>query len=386
MGGILPRITKVSRFVDSLIIRLEGGAGGDGGIAFARGRTVFGKADGGNGGKGGKVSIKAGPLTCLEGLERTYRAENGTPGGRNNQHGKDGKDIIINVPIGTTITEITPEVEQVEEITIEQKVYKYFKFGHKYTPQLDRFEMLSERIPAARQLAIINNIDLLHNDQSLLICPGGNGGFGNPHYVSPAIPGPRIASKGEPRTVRIIKLDLKTIADVGLIGLPNAGKSTLLNAITNAHPKIAPYPFTTLTPYVGVVNFSDSYRFTIADLPGIIKNAHLNRGLGHEFLKHIERTSVLIYVIDVSSKEPWLDLQTVQEELEKYKVGLSKRPGIICANKADLKGAELNLEELAKRTDMVIVPVSAKYEKNLEYLVDLMRVQVKDCKLKLLVS
>lgn len=273
--------------------------------------------------------------------------------------------------------EVIEEGENVIEETLESRVRKWFKFGHKYIPQQDRLEMLHERIPPARKLAEIKHADMMEDGQRLLICPGGIGGLGNPHFVSPTIPGPKIAGKGEQGYTKIIKLELKTLADVGMVGLPNAGKSTLLESVSNAHPRIAPYPFTTINPYVGVVEFSDCWRLTLADIPGIIKGAHQNRGLGHNFLRHIERNKVLIYVIDLASPEPWNDLQILIDELDHYKPGLTARPSIICANKADITSpAKENLEILKLKTNWPIVPVSAKDRQNIKMLTSLMRQMV----------
>ena len=195
---------------------------------------------------------------------------------------------------------------------------------------------------------------------------------GNPHFASPLIPGPGIAQRGDPSTTKIIQLELKILADAGLVGLPNAGKSTLLKSLTNALPLIAPYPFTTLDPYIGVISHTDYWEMTVADIPGLIQGAHANKGLGHKFLRHIERTKMLVYVLDLS-RTPYQDFLVLQDELERYLPGICQRPSVIAGNKADLAASEQNLKELGKMTSIPIVPVSAMMEKNIGMLSAVMR-------------
>jgi GTP-binding protein len=171
-----------------------------------------------------------------------------------------------------------------------------------------------------------------------------------------------------------LEFELKTLADAGLVGLPNAGKSTLLKAVSNAHPQIAPYPFTTLNPYVGTIDFADYWTMTVADMPGILPGAHQNLGLGLRFLRHIERNKVFVYVIDLAGKEPWKDLECLQAELEAYKIGLTARPSIVVGNKADVSEmAKNNLTILSSKTSLPIVPVSAKFGKNITLLTSTLR-------------
>jgi GTP-binding protein len=211
----------------------------------------------------------------------------------------------------------------------------------------------------------------------LLYSRGGKGGFGNPHFRSSLMPGPGIAGRGMKLGPIELEFELKTLADAGLVGLPNAGKSTLLKAVSNAHPQIAPYPFTTLNPYVGTIDFPDYWTMTIADMPGILPGAHLNKGLGLRFLRHIERNKLFVYVVDLSGPEPWKDLECLQQELEAYKPGLTSRPSIVAANKADLtETSRDNLKKLERKTSLPIVPVSGKYEKNITTLTGAMRSMV----------
>lgn len=258
-------------------------------------------------------------------------------------------------------------------------VRKYFKFRHKYVPQQDRIEMLVDRIPLPEPVREVD-FDLSEDGMRMLLVRGGTGGLGNPHFVTPLMPGPGIAMLGSEGETMTINLELKTIADAGLVGLPNAGKSSLLAAVSNAHPKIAAYAFTTLNPYVGTIEYADFWTMTIADMPGIIHDAHLNKGLGHRFLRHIERNRILVYVIDIAGPEPWKDFAVLQDELEAYKPGLSNRPSIIAANKADLEPARANLEILKSKTQLVIVPISAKEQKNIITLTSLMRTMLNSVK------
>ncbi|KAI8928563.1 hypothetical protein BC831DRAFT_447748, partial [Entophlyctis helioformis] len=256
-------------------------------------------------------------------------------------------------------------------------VQQHFRFRSKYLPQNDRIKMLMERIPQRIAVKPPMHFDLLQDGERRLVARGGRAGLGNPHFASPTIPGPGIAGRGEKVSPIVLELELKTMADAGLVGLPNAGKSTLLKATSNAHPKIAPYPFTTLNPYVGTIDFEDYWTMTIADIPGIIAGAHANLGLGHRFLRHIERTKLLVYVIDLAGEAPWSDLEILQGELEAFQEGLTDRPSLIAANKADVAGiSQQNFEILKTRTRIPIVPISAKHEKNVRALTTIMRKMV----------
>ncbi|KAH9270952.1 obg family GTPase CgtA [Batrachochytrium salamandrivorans] len=259
---------------------------------------------------------------------------------------------------------------------------EHFKFRDKYIPQEDRMQMLFQRLPKKKRRVVEYKpieFELLEDGERKLLARGGIGGLGNPHFVTPTIPGPGIAGKGAKVEPMVFQLELKTMADAGLVGLPNAGKSTLLKATSNAHPKIAPYPFTTLNPYVGTIDFQDFWTMTIADIPGIIKGAHDNLGLGHRFLRHIERTKLLVYVIDLASEAPWDDLDTLQSELEAFQKGMTDRPSLIAANKADVSEiAEQNFAILKSKTHIPIVPISAKHEKNIRAFTSVMRKMVEE--------
>ncbi|CAG8441843.1 11857_t:CDS:2 [Diversispora eburnea] len=271
---------KARPFIDFMHMTTTGGHGGDGCVAFLRekGRSQE-PPSGGNGGRGGNVIFIASPShSSLHSISRSITAGSGESGRGNMRHGAAGKDIILPIP---------------------------------------------------------------------LVSHGGEGGKGNPHFATNVNRSPTYASKGKPGEIRYLELEVKTIADVGLVGLPNAGKSTFLTAVSNAHPKIASYPFTTLNPYIGTVDYFDKYQITIADIPGLIKGAHKNIGLGHSFLRHVERSKVLVYVIDLVTNEPWEDWKTLINELEQYNEGLTRRPSLIVANKADVtEKAKKNLKLL----------------------------------------
>lgn len=329
-------------FVDKAQISVKGGNGGNGCCSFRREKFIpRGGPDGGDGGGGGHVIVYA---SCDEQslvdlvYTRHYDAPNGPHGKGKDLHGRKAPDIRLAVPVGTVIT----DAETGELVC-----------------------------------------DLDQDKMEFIVARGGNGGRGNARFATSTNRAPRYCEEGTPGEERKLILELKTMADVGLVGYPNAGKSTLLRAISAARPKVAPYPFTTMHPIVGVVEYPDFERITVADIPGLIDGAHTNRGLGHQFLKHIERTHVLAYVLDmaaVDGRDPIEDLRHLRQELELYMKGLSKRPAIIIANKMDLPGSEEKLEllreELSNRT-WPIIPVTAS-QGELNNLRDTLREMVKE--------
>ena len=297
-------------FIDKTQINVRAGNGGNGSCSFRREKYVpKGGPDGGDGGCGGDVIIEC--TTSESSLvsliyKRMYRAKNGTNGSGKGLYGHKGDNMVIKVPVGTVITD-----NETGEIIA----------------------------------------DLDENGMQAVVAKGGRGGRGNIHFASSTNRAPRRCETGHEGEERHLTLELKMIADAGFVGYPNAGKSTLISMLSDAHPKVAPYPFTTLHPVVGVVEYPDYQRLTLADIPGLIDGAHVNVGLGHAFLRHIERTSVLLYVLDmggVDGRKPWDDLVNLEKELELYQPGLSKRPSIIIANKMDLPDAPENLVELQK--------------------------------------
>lgn len=284
-------------FADRAKIYVRSGKGGDGHVSFRREKYVAnGGPDGGDGGKGGDVIFEVDDgLNTLADFRhiRKYCAQDGEQGGKRNCRGKDGKDIIIKVPAGTVIKE-------------------------------------------AESGKVIADMSGGNNRQVLL--KGGKGGNGNQHYATSTMQVPKYAQPGQPSIELELQLELKVIADVGLVGFPNVGKSTFLSRVSNARPKIANYHFTTLNPHLGVVDLGDSNSFVIADIPGLIEGASEGVGLGHEFLRHIERTKVLVHIVDAASTEgrdPVADIYAINKELEAYNPEIAARPQIIAANKID---------------------------------------------------
>jgi len=290
------------KFIDEAMITVQSGDGGKGCVSFRREKHVpRGGPDGGDGGKGGDVVLK----TTLRKrtlyqfwFKRQFRAQNGGHGRGKQQTGKGGQNLVIEIPPGTQVKDS------------------------------DTGEILK---------------DLVHPGELFVVVKGGRGGQGNTRFKSSTHRAPRFAQPGEPGETKHLKLELKLLADVGIIGLPNAGKSTLISAISSAHPKIANYPFTTLTPTLGVVQNDWGEPFVVADIPGLIEGAHQGAGLGIQFLKHIERTRILIHLIDVSTIEPDDPLHgyhVINKELGMYRHNLTQKPQIVVLNKLDCPGAQ----------------------------------------------
>ncbi|KAI9307240.1 P-loop containing nucleoside triphosphate hydrolase protein [Cunninghamella echinulata] len=398
---------KGQNFVDYVRVTARGGTGGDGCVSFHREKFLAkGPPNGGNGGRGGNVIVRSSAdETSLRRLGRAVakRGENGIGGGR---HGTAGQDLIIQVPVGTIVREIQKkgnDTDEDNELTEQEKREKrwvyfprmdidqhqqeqldsgrkdYFREAERMMDEEDKY--LRWREKKEKRLEPIY-ADLSEPNQEIIICKGGHGGYGNPHFLTTDNRSPKWATRGRPGEVRDVELELKTIADIGLVGLPNAGKSTLLGSISNAHPKQASYAFTTLHPFIGTVDYADQYQLSVADIPGLIRGAHKNVGLGHSFLRHVERAKLLVYVIDISTETPWDDLETLQYELEAYRPGLTKRQSLIVANKADkVASAKENLDilqEKIKHQNMPIIPISARYEKNIIKLTSILRKKVEE--------
>ncbi|MGE5559768.1 MAG: GTPase ObgE [Chloroflexota bacterium] len=311
-------------FVDKIKIFVKGGDGGNGCVSFRREKYVpEGGPNGGDGGRGGDVyAIVDGSVRTLMDFryQRHHKAPRGQHGMGSNMHGKSGEDLFIKVPPGTAI-----------------------------------FDDATGDLIA----------DLTEEGELALIGAGGRGGKGNARFASATNTAPRMAEKGEPGEERWVTLELKLLADVGFVGFPNAGKSTLLASVTAAKPKIANYPFTTLVPNLGVARIEDGRSFVLADIPGLIEGASAGAGLGHDFLRHVERTRVLIHVIDAAGTEgrdPVADFAVINGELEQYRPGLSQRPQIVAANKIDLPEAGANVERLKAALEpqgYPVMPISA---------------------------
>lgn len=301
------------QFIDFSRIQVKGGDGGAGCTSFRREAHVpKGGPDGGDGGSGGSVIIEADPSvsTLIDyRYKHHFNAKRGTHGQGSKKHGKDGEDLVLKVPLGTTVKEMD-------------------KDGHEVVGVI---------------------ADLTHPGDRVIAGPGGIGGMGNTHFVTPTRRAPAFAQKGEPARPHWIELELKLLADAALIGLPSAGKSSLIARMSSAKPKIADYPFTTLVPNLGVVKTPEG-SFVIADIPGLIKGASDGKGLGHDFLRHIERSVVLVHVVDVADvlpEEVEINFNTINEELKVYNAELSARPQIVVANKIDAGDPQLTSEAVA---------------------------------------
>ena len=293
-------------FIDYAKIEVSSGNGGDGVVTFRREKYVpKGGPSGGNGGNGGSIIFETHPnlSTLLDfKYKRKYFAGNGKPGANSLKDGKNGEDVLIKVPVGTTIKD-----SETGEILL----------------------------------------DLSESNKITVFAKGGIGGKGNSNFATPTRRTPRFATNGKPGTYAKLTLELKLIADVGLVGFPNAGKSTLISKISAAKPKIADYPFTTLEPNLGIVRYKDYQSFTVADIPGIIEGAHQGKGLGIKFLRHIERTKILVFLIDITSQEYQKDFDTLYNELKKYSKKLVDKKILVSFSKADLL-EDRELSKLAK--------------------------------------
>lgn len=322
------------KFVDQVRIHGKAGDGGNGCCSFRREKFVpRGGPDGGDGGDGGSIILQADVHTDnLVSLyyEPNLRAKRGAHGQGKDKHGKSAVSTYVKVPVGTLVYRLPDQGPAPTEDFDEEELDK--------PPQKKGPLDLRTMEPLA---------DLSTPGQEIVLCRGGGGGKGNTHFKSSTNRVPRRTTDGEPGEEGWFALELRTIADVGLVGYPNAGKSTLLGKISAAHPRVAPYPFTTLNPVVGVVDLPGYQRVTVADIPGLIEGAHENKGLGHEFLRHIVRCKLLLFVLDMAGSEgrdPLADFQTLRQELKLYDPTLAARPWAVVANKMDLPEAQENLK------------------------------------------
>lgn len=318
------------QFIDQAEIEVEAGKGGDGIVAFRREKYVpAGGPAGGNGGRGGSVIMVA-----VENLQtlldfryaHRFKAEDGSRGGPNNCTGAAGKDLVMEVPCGTTVYDA------------------------------ETGELLE---------------DLVNPGQTFCVAQGGKGGLGNKHFLSNSNRAPEYALPGLPGDKKLLRLELKLLAEVGIIGLPNAGKSTLIAALSAARPKVADYPFTTLIPNLGVVRKPSGDGTVFADIPGLIEGAHTGAGLGHDFLRHIERTRLLLHLVDVTASDPVADYQIIQQELQQYGRGLAERVQILAINKVDALDEETVkaiAQQLATISQTQVFQISAVTRKGLDEL------------------
>lgn len=365
-------------FVDHIKVTAFAGNGGRGCVSFRREKFIpHGGPDGGDGGRGGSIILR--PDVNVDNLTEFYyspilRARGGEHGMGKNCYGKAADDQIYRVPVGTMVYRMA---EAPAEPIAPPDLPSYVDLSKLTDDQAMRLEGRDpdapeqgedEESPVEKELVA----DLTIPGEDFILCKGGGGGKGNVHFKSSRNRVPTQYTDGEDGESGVFYFELRKIADAGLVGYPNAGKSTLLGAISNAHPKVAPYPFTTLTPHIGVVDLGNYERVTVADIPGLIEGAHANVGLGHEFLRHIVRCKLLLFVVDMAGtegREPVADLETLRKELDMYDPTLSERPWVVVANKMDVPEAAEKLKFFKTRFKKIpIFPVSANSGEGLDKL------------------
>jgi GTP-binding protein len=394
-------------FIDEIKIYAQAGHGGKGCVAFHREAYITkGGPSGGNGGRGGSVILQADhDLNNLIGQYYVPRliAPGGEAGMGKGMDGHAGKDLIIKVPCGTLVWRL-PSVKPIEKIEDEdddddeaeqENKNPMFSTSTGKRPLLRRAasgkaleidlskddsdaEKISENDSGKGELVT----DLTQHGQQFILCKGGRGGLGNRNFATAARQTPRFAQPGEPGDEGDFLLELRIVAEVGLVGYPNAGKSTLLTAISRARPKVAPYPFTTLHPQIGIVEYADWKRLTVCDVPGLIEGAHQNVGLGHKFLRHIQRCKILVLLLDMAgtdNRKPWDDYKQLLSELELYDPALLEKPRLVVANKMDEAVAENFLKEFKKKIKKVkVLPISAAFDQGMEKFRETIRKAVND--------
>lgn len=398
MGEVPHLALFVFMFVDEIKVFARAGHGGKGCVAFLR--EAFrpkGGTAGGNGGRGGSVILQADhDLNNL--IAQFYQprllAENGEAGLGKGKDGRAGRDLLVRVPCGTLVWKAVSDAVASPSTSVSEAALSAaaaVTAGPKAAKSRPRLryagaERAVEIDPeegseaggdgqttAERELVA----DLTVHGQQLILCRGGRGGMGNRHFASATRQAPRFAQPGEPGELGEFVLELRMMADVGLVGYPNAGKSTLLAAISHARPKVAPYPFTTLHPQVGILEFEDWRRLVVCDVPGLIEGAHRNVGLGHSFLRHIQRCRVMVLLVDMAGsdgREPWDDYAQLLSELGFYQPALLERPRLVVANKMDEAAAETKLKKFKRRvTKTRILPISAAFGDGLSQLKQAMR-------------
>jgi len=378
-------------FIDEIKIYAKAGHGGKGCVAFHREAFVpKGGPSGGNGGRGGSVILQADhDLNNL--IQQYYQprliAKDGGHGLGKGMDGHAGDDLIVKVPCGTLVWRIkdtTPAIEtkMTEDGDEDEDEKPTFKTSASKRPLIrSAGGMIAQEIDLSKEAseeAFPDDLqkgeivaDMTTHGQQFILCKGGRGGLGNRNFATPRRQTPRFAQPGEPGTEGEYLFELRIMAEVGLVGYPNAGKSTLLTAISKARPKVAPYPFTTLHPQIGIVEYAGDFRrLTVCDVPGLIEGAHQNVGLGHEFLRHIERCKVLVLLLDMAGtdgREPWNDYKQLLKELELYDPALLEKPRLVVANKMDEAVAEKNLKQFKKKIKKVsLLPISAAFDLGLD--------------------
>ncbi|PYJ08500.1 MAG: GTPase ObgE [Verrucomicrobia bacterium] len=362
-------------FVDRIKVFAQAGDGGRGCVSFRREKFVpRGGPDGGDGGRGGDIILRADVHTDnLSNLfyEPIIKGKSGAHGQGKKKHGRAAIAKVVKVPVGTVVYRAEAPVQRNEFGEVVSSNGEVVEQPHRLPPMDDSLPPGGP--PAPPQVDAPDKIaDLTHDGEEFILCEGGGGGKGNVHFKSSRNRAPVQYTEGGEGEQGHFLFELRTMADAALVGYPNAGKSTLLGKLSAAHPKVAPYPFTTLHPIVGVVDFDGYRRASIADIPGLIEGAHRNIGLGHDFLRHITRCRILLFVLDIAGSEgrhPIEDLQSLRREINLYDPRLSERPWYVVANKMDLPDAHENLRALEERfPEREIVPISANRSEGLDEL------------------
>lgn len=388
-------------FIDEIKVYARAGHGGKGCVAFLReAYRPKGGPSGGNGGRGGSVILQADhDLNNLIAQYYTPRliAEGGEGGMGKGMDGHAGKDLIIKVPCGTLVwrlADTTPPIEKkksaepedsetaeddkpiIHSSTASRPIFRTARGQHAMEIDLSQDDG-GEVFPGARGDKGELITDLTEHGQQFILCKGGRGGLGNRNFATARRQTPRFAQPGEPGQEGEYLLELRIMADVGLVGYPNAGKSTLLTAISRARPKIAPYPFTTLHPQIGIVEYEDWKRLVVCDVPGLIEGAHRNVGLGHAFLRHIQRCKILVLLLDMAgtdNREPWDDYAQLLNELELYDPALLDKPRYVVANKMDEPVAEENLKKFKRKVKKTpVLPIAAGFDEGIGKFKELIR-------------
>jgi GTPase len=367
-------------FVDEVKVFARAGHGGKGCVAFQReADRPKGGPSGGNGGRGGDVILQADrDINNL--IAQYYQprliAEEGKPGMGKGMDGHAGKDLLIKVPCGTLVWQLSGSTRDEPDEDDDGNLLPVAasmrpRIRHAGSARAVEIDLAQESAPSPGTRPKGDLVtDLTAHGQQFIICKGGRGGLGNRNFATARRQAPRFAQPGEPGDEGEFLFELRIMAEVGLVGYPNAGKSTLLTAISRARPKVAPYPFTTLHPQIGIVEYPDYHRLTVCDVPGLIKGAHENVGLGHAFLRHIERCKVLVILLDMAgtdNRHPWDDYRDLLSELELYDPTLLKRRRLVVANKMDEAAAQKNLKQFkAKIKRTPALPIAAAFDQGIE--------------------
>lgn len=400
-------------FIDEIKVYARAGHGGKGAVAFHREAFVpKGGPSGGNGGRGGSVILQADhDLNNLIGQYYVPRliAQPGEAGMGKGMDGHAGKDLIVKVPCGTLVWKLDcglrESPEALEPAPEEDSEENDEEENEEAAPGKTPFKVATGSRPVIRQSGGERAMeidleaeegkggahdhrkgellaDLTEHGQQFILCKGGRGGLGNRNFATARRQTPRFAQPGEPGDEGNFLLELRILAEVGLVGYPNAGKSTLLTAISKARPKVAPYPFTTLHPQIGILEYEDWHRLTVCDVPGLIEGAHRNVGLGHEFLRHIQRCKILVLLLDMAgtdARNPWDDYKQLLTELELYDPALVKKPIYVVANKMDEPAAEENLKKFKRRIRKVrVLPIAAAFDEGVDLFKKMIRQAVEE--------